>query len=36
MARGKEEDYGCGEGGHVGGWCDRGSCRGQEEVEMDG
>ncbi|XP_056130394.1 methyl-CpG-binding protein 2 isoform X2 [Lampris incognitus] len=31
----KEEVYGCGEGGHAGGWCDRGRCRGQEEMEPD-
>ena len=31
----KEGVYGCGEGGHVGGWCDNGRCGGQSEMETD-
>ena len=31
----KEMVYRCVEGGRAGGWCDRGRCRGQGEMEGD-
>lgn len=34
-AAGPEEGQGCGEGRHAGGWCGRGKCIGQVEMEKN-